>query len=232
MQRFTRLILLFAIAYAVLLISPAFLSRQFPPYPLIKWGDVADVLTPLILIPLYWLLFRLNRDELPALREVIAFAVFGALWVEGQGMHLGANSIGHLMKDLKSTDAYALTYFYDEVLGHYLWHAGVIALSALLAWRQWRNPFTESFRIRSIALAAFIYGATYFITTIEAGTAPIGLPFAVVVTIIGLWKRKELGTRPLAAFFIAAYVMATILFVAWGIYWRGLPQFSEVGVID
>jgi len=232
MQRFIRLILIFAVAYAVLLITPAFFSRQFPLYPLMKWGDVTDILTPLILVPIYWLLFRLNRDELPAPREVIVFLIFSALWVEGQGMHLGANSIGHLLKQLKNTDAFALTEFYDEVLGHYLWHAGVIALSALLIWRQWRNPFAESSRVRSIALAAFIYAATYFITTIEAGTAPIGLPFAVVIAVIGLIKRDELSRRPLFAFFVVAYIIATILFAVWGIYWRGLPQFSEVGIID
>ena len=92
--------------------------------------------------------------------------------------------------------------------------------------------FKESSRIRSIALAAFIYGVSYFITTIEAGIAPIGLPFAVVVTLIGLWQRKELRTRPVSAFFVAAYLIATILFAVWGIYWRALPQFSEVGIID
>ncbi len=231
-KHFFRLIHVFAIAYAVLLISPALFSRQFPPYPLLKWGDVTDILTPLILVPLYWLLVRLDRDEMPPMREMIAFLIFSALWVEGQGMHLGANSIGHVMKQLKSTDAYALTYFYDEGLSHYLWHGGVIALSALLIWRQWHNPFTENSSWHSIALAAFIYGATYFITTIEAGTALIGLPFAVVVAIIGLFKRNDIARRPLAAFFIVSYIIATILFAAWGIYWRGLPQFSEVGIIE
>lgn len=136
------------------------------------------------------------------------------------------------MKQLKSTDAYVLTEFYDESLSHYLWHGGVIALSALLIWRQWHNPFTENSSWRSIALAAFIYGATHFITTIEAGTALIGVPLAVVLAIIGVLNRDKLAQRPLAAFFIVAYVIATILFAAWGIYWRGLPQFSEVGIIE
>ena len=232
MLRLIRLILIFAIAYAVLLISPAFLSRQFPLAPLMKWGDVTDILTPLILIPLYWLLFRLYRDDLPAPRHVTAFMVFGALWIQGQGMHLSANSIGHLMKDLKDTDAFKLTYFYDEGLSHYLWHTGVMALNTLLMLRQWRHPFSESSRLTSIALAACIYGLTYFITTIEAGTAPVGVPFAVVIALIGLWKRKELSQRPLVAFFVASYLIAAILFAVWGIYWRGLPQFSQVGIID
>ncbi len=56
----SRLILIFALAFAILIITPAFLSQQFAPYPLMKTGDVTDVLTPVILIPLYWLLFRLR----------------------------------------------------------------------------------------------------------------------------------------------------------------------------
>ncbi len=148
-------------------------------------------------------------------------------------MHLGANSIRHLMKTLKSTDAYTLTEFYDEGLSHYLWHSGVIALSALLIWRQWRNPFADSAPIVSVAFSALVYGLTYFITTIEAGTAPVGVPFAVGAALFGLLKRKELGTKPLAAFFVAAYVIATILIVVWAALNGGrLPQSSEVGIIE
>jgi hypothetical protein len=56
-NRLSRLTLVFSITFAVLIISPAFLNRQFGPYPLMKTGDVIDLFTPLILIPLYWLLF-------------------------------------------------------------------------------------------------------------------------------------------------------------------------------
>src|SRR4051794_15386732 len=95
MSSSSRLILIFAIVFAILIINPAFLSQQFAPYPLLKWGDVTDILTPLILIPLYWLLFRQGNP--PSTLENILFLVFAAFWVEGQGMHLGANSIGHLL---------------------------------------------------------------------------------------------------------------------------------------
>jgi hypothetical protein len=47
-----------------------------------------------------------------------------AVWVEGQGMHLAANSIDNLIEGLASrqvvdilgTDIYRLTYFFDEHL--------------------------------------------------------------------------------------------------------------------
>ena len=141
MQRLTRLIVLFSILYAVLIISPAFLSRQFTFYPLMKVGDVTDILTPLILIPIYWLLFQIDKTKSFSAREIIVFMALAALWVEGQGMHLSSNSIGHLLKQVKDSDAYALTNFYDEILSHFLWHVGAIGLSVLLIARQIRNPF-------------------------------------------------------------------------------------------
>lgn len=230
MPSLSRLILIFAVVFAILIISPAFLNQQFGPYPLMKTGDVTDLLTPLVLIPLYWLLFRLDKN--PFAGEVIAFLVFAAMWVEGQGMHLGANSIGHLLQEAKDSDAYALTHFYDEVLSHYLWHVGLVGLTALLVWRQAKNPFAQAQgTLRSEIVAGVIYGITYFIIIVEAGTALVGIPFAILVSLFGLLRRKQLRQQPVTAFFFAAHLLATLLFLAWFMRWGGLPQFSEVGLI-
>src|SRR5689334_17708125 len=118
MNRLSRLTLIFAVVFAILILTPAFLSSQFGPYPLLKIGDVTDVLTPIILLPLYWLLFRIDDNRAFSVREVLVFLVFAALWAEGHGMHLGANSIGHLLEAEKTSDAGQLTHFYDEILGH------------------------------------------------------------------------------------------------------------------
>lgn len=224
----SRLILLFAVAFAVLLIAPAFLSQPFGPYPLMKTGDALDILTPLILIPLYWLLFRL--DEPPSTRDTLLFLILGAAWVEGQGMHLSANSIGHLLQDAKTTDVYTLTHFYDEILSHYLWHIGLVGLTALLIARQARRLFPPA----SILLergAGVIYGLVYFIIVIEAGTVPLGLPFALIVGALGLRWRGRLRQQPVTAFFTAAHLIASILFLIWFLRWGGFPQFSELGII-
>ncbi len=96
MQRLARLTLIFAILFAVFIIAPAFNSDRFAPYALMKNGDVLDLLTPLVLIPLYWLLFQIHPSRSPSQKEMLIFLIFAALWVQGQGMHLVANSIGHL----------------------------------------------------------------------------------------------------------------------------------------
>lgn len=234
MKRLPLLTLIFSIAFAVFFIAPAFLSKQLSFYPLMKAGDLLDIFTPLALIPLYWLLFRNGTDKAPGTMETVTFFVLAALWIEGQGMHLAANSIGHFLKGLTGTDAYSLANFYDEVLSHYMWHGGVMGLSLLLVLRQWRTPLTEGQTAKWMpGLAGFIYGFTFFIIIIEGATTAFGVPFATLFTLFGLiWGRNKLKQRPILLFFFVAYLTAAIFFAGWAIYWRGLPEFSQVGIID
>jgi len=233
MKRLSILILVFSISFAVFFMVPPFLNRQFGPYPLMKIADVFDLFTPFVLILLYWLLFRLDGKSAPSLSENLVFLIFAVFWVAGQGMHLTANSIGHLLKGMENSAVFNLTDFYDEVLGHYLWHFGVVGLSALLVYRQWRNPFTEARAVTwAVILAGVIYGFTYFAIIIEGATTPLGVPFSVLMVLFGLiWGRKKLKIQPLLFFFLIAYFLAVVLFLGWGIYWHGLPEFSKVGII-
>jgi len=232
MKRVSFYILLFSIAFVLFLIGPPLLSQECRLYPLMKIGDVVDVLTPLILMPLYWLLYRANENKGLSWRGILVFLVLAAFWVEGQGMHLSANSIGHLLKD-KGSEVYRLTYFYDEVLSHYLWHFGIVGLATLLIFRGWRGQVVEKpALVWLIIVAGIIHGFTLFTVVIEGGTAPLGISFSAVATVFGLvWGWKKLGHQPLLLFFTISYAVATILFAGWGIYWGGLPQFSELGII-
>jgi len=233
MKRTPILILIFSLVFLVFFIGPPFLGQQFALFPLMKNGDVLDILTPLVLIPLYWLLFRSVEKESRCWCGVLAFVVLAALWAEGQGMHLSANSIGHLVEKMKGTEAYALTYFYDEILSHYIWHLGIVGLSALLIFLSWRSQVAEKPALLwLIILSGIIHGFSLFMIVIEGGTAPIGISFSVLATVFGLvWGRKKLRQQPLLLFFTVSYAIATVLFAGWGIYWGGLPQFSELGII-
>lgn len=234
MQRLVRYTLIFTIVFAAFTISPAFLNKQFVAYPLMKNGDWIDLFTPLVLIPLYWLLFQVNREDTPSQSEVTAFLVLAALWVEGQGMHLGANAIGHLINDVAGSDIAELAHFLDEVLSHYLWHIGVVGLSALLIYRQWNHPFVnERSQFGLVIVAGIIHGFNYFIIIIEAATIYLGVPFAVFVVVFTLvWGRRKLRQQPILGFFFVTYLVAILLFFGWGLYWGGLPEFSKVGIIE
>jgi hypothetical protein len=233
MKRLSSIILAFSVAFAIFVMGPPFLGYEFSPYPLMKIADIFDLFTPLVLIPLYWMLFRMNRNEETSLKENLIFIFFTSFWVLGKGMQLTANSIGHLTANMTGSDIYSLTYFYDEVLGHYLWHFGVIGLSALLIYHQWKNPFTKEIGLtwKNIP-AGIIYGFTFFAMVVEGQTTLMGVPFAALVAIwcFILWRNK-FNRQPLISLFLVGYLVATILFIVWGIWQHGLPEFTEVGII-
>ena len=233
MKRLSVIILIFSIAFTVFFMAPPLLGYRFGPYPLMHIADILDLFTPLILIPLYWLLFRLDEKRTTASNITLVFTIFAAFWVLGQGMHLAANSIGHLLKGMEGSDAYILADFYDEVLSHYLWHFGVIALSGLLIYRQWRHPLTKGRALNwAIILAGVLYGFTYFALIIEGATTPMGVPFSVLAVLFMLiYGRRKLTQQPVLFFFLVGYLFAILLFLVWGIWWGGLPEFSQVGII-
>jgi hypothetical protein len=221
MARLSRLTLIFAFLFLVFVIGLPFLSRPFGPYPLMKTQDAVDLFTPLVLIPVYWLLLQLGQEKTPRVSETMVFLVLASLWVEGQGIHLAANSIGHLTEAFAGSQAAALTYFYDEVLSHFMWHAGIIGLSLLLIYRQWKDPFAGARAGLGIEIGGgILHGLSYGLMVLEGATTVIGLPAAaIVVTLVLGWGRGKLRQQPLLAFFLVAYLTAIVLFLAWRAYW-------------
>jgi hypothetical protein len=229
MKRLPLFTLLFAVLSAVFFLLLIFLRIPFTLYPLMSYQDALDILTPLVLIPIYWTLFKLASSEEPKLAEEIAFMVLGSLWVLGQGMHLAANSVNNLSEglaakqviDILGTDIYTLTYFFDEYLSHFLWHLGVVGLASLLIYRAWRNPERLTTNWWYAGIAGFIYGLTAFMFFDEGQTAAmIGFPFSLIATLIFLiWGRKKLSQSPLLAFFFIAFLVALILLAGWWLYW-------------
>lgn len=233
MKRLSLLILVFSIFFALFLISPGLLNIPFGPYPSMQVADVFDLLTPIVLIPIYYLLLYYGSAEKPDLRTTIIFLVFVAIWVEGQGMHLAANSIGHFLEYGDGSLLSQITYFYDEILSHFLWNFGIIALSAQLIYRNWQYPFSDGAgRLIWVVLAGIIYGFTFFASGIEGGTILLSIPFAILAALFCLitgWGNYKIG--PVNTFFLTGYGLAALAFTIWGIYWGSYPQFSELGWI-
>lgn len=229
MKHLAYLTLGFSLLFAAMLLLPPFTPAQFGPYPLLKFGDVIDLFTPLVLIPLYWLLLKTGRQPVYPVKENIGFLLLAALWVEGQGMHLAANAIGHLLEGMPQSQAYALTNFVDEYLSHYLWHAGVMGLSAVLIGGQWNNLNLRRRWIWPEGMAGVLHGFLFFIIVIEGNTVPMGFPFAVISSIgLGWRARHKLNQQPLLAFFFVAYLVATLLFIGWRVYWGDFRPFSQL----
>ncbi|MCC7450400.1 MAG: hypothetical protein IT324_23475 [Anaerolineae bacterium] len=240
MKRLSLLTLIFAAVSAVFLLLLIVLRSPFPLYPLVSYQDALDILTPFVLIPIYWLLFKAAAQDSSSPAEEIVFLLLAVIWVLGHGMHLATNAIDNLIGtlarrqvvDVTGTDIYHLTYFFDEHLSHYLWDTGTVGLAALLIYREWRRPAGIQTIWWAALLAGLIYGFTYFCIFLEGQSTALGLPFALLVTLLTLWRgRQRLGQQPILAFFFIACLTAVVLFLGWGLYWRGFPQFSDVGLI-
>jgi hypothetical protein len=239
-KRLPGLTLVFAILSVVFILLLIFFRFSFGPYPLVSWQDVLDMLTPLVLIPVYWLLFKYAAAEPPSLAEELAFMVLAALWVLGHGMHLSANAIDNLAEglarqhviDITPTSIYQLTYFFDEHLGHVVWHLGIAGLAALLVYREVRRPPLGAAARWVTVAAGLIYGILFFCIFIEGQTVALGLPFTAALTLWGLAAGpRRLRQRPVLAFFFVAGALALVLLAGWGLYWRGFPQFTDLGWI-
>ncbi len=240
MKRLSLLTLVFAILSVVFFLLLIFFRIPFALYPLMSYQDTFDILTPLVLIPTYWLLFRSAATGESSRAEEIAFMLLAAIWVLGHGIHLSANSINNLAEalakkqvvDITSTSVYQLTYFFDEHLGHYLWHIGILGMVALLVYREWRRPTGIATTWWAAILSGLLYGFTYFCIFLEGQTVVLGLPFAIIITLLALiWGRQKLAQRPILAFFFITCLVALVFFGSWGLYWGGFPQFSDVGLI-
>lgn len=224
-------VLAFALAFSAFIIMPALLGKPFPPNPLLHWADILDLFTPLVIIPLYWLLFRDTTRGASGTTSNIAFLVLASLWVEGQGMHLSANSISNLL-GAGSTTIHDLVYFYDEALSHYLWHFATIGLSVLLLSLIKISSNSATVHWPLIGPSAVLYGFTFFLAVNEGGTVPLGLPAAALIALWIAFSRRHLTrTHNLVAFFVVGYGVAVALFLGWYVYWGGFPEFSEVGLI-
>lgn len=225
--------LIFSIALVVFVLGPPFLSYEFGPYPLMDLADVLDLFTPLVILPLYWLLFNFNGVKPASVKANLIFMVFAAFWVLGQSMHLSANSIGHLTESMPGTPVYSLTYFYDETLGHYLWHFGMIGLSGLLIYRQRNDTVTNIKEMPWInIIGGAVYGFVFFAMIVEGSTVPLGLPFAVLAVFFILFlSRRGKIQQPLYLFFLAGYSAVLVLLAIWGIWHHGFPGFFETGMV-
>jgi hypothetical protein len=137
-------------------------------------------------------------------------------YTQGHGIHLAANSIANV-------DPSSTSHLWDEVVGHYIWYGGLALVVAALALAAGDRPATRS--PFGIALAV-LFGFTVFTNSVEGGTPWLGLATGAAFVVWGLRRRDRL-----AWLLVPAYAVAVVALLAWGSYWRGWPQFSELGWI-
>jgi hypothetical protein len=184
-------------------------------------GDWIDLVTPFAVAAAAAVtLALLGGGAWPIALAVVA----GVLYVDGHGIHLAANSIGH---EELSGEAEDVTHFWDEPFSHHEWHLGWILLLAAVCLAESRSGRATG-RPRSLALAtatALLLGFTLFTSTVEGGTWWLALAGAVLFAV---WAWKD--PRPLLLTCAGGLVLAAILIGAYAIWQGGVPQFTDAGL--
>ena len=190
---------------ALTLLGEAFKTR------LIWYLRFADMVDLVLVAPLYLVslvLFYeqfLNRAVAPWLRR--AFLALAVIFMYGHAMHVTANAINTFSTEIRGygaiipADAYALIYFLDETLSHWIVFLARFSLFAcLLELELGAQPAAE--RARSpwpgLALGA-VYGVWQAIVFTEG--QKVLLAPVVVLALGGLWFWQwRLSRKPLASF--------------------------------
>jgi hypothetical protein len=226
----------YAVVLAAFLLVPPYLKASVGPPQAFTLQEAADLLTPLVVIPLAWLVFDLSGGL--GRRGLAAFLVIGALWVEGQGIHLAANAIGDAFPPGGAKAFYAtvpgdLDLWLDETLSHWMWHVAWVALSVLVlagATRASASPVGRA--SLTAAVAGLVHGATFFLVSVEGVTTLLGIPASVLILAWGLLEaRRGRARQPVVTFFLVTTVVTLLGYVGWGAlnHWT-LPEFSKVGL--
>ena len=116
-----------------------------------------------------------------------------------------------------------VVYLWDEVVGHYVWYAGLALLVAALALA------VADRRPRGGLLAyllAVLVGVTNTTNSIEGQTPWLGIATAAVFALWGLFTRDGMGR-----YLLTSYGVSLALLVAFGVWQGGFPEFSELGWI-
>lgn len=189
-------------------------------------GDLADVLTPVLLVLLYALVLRQLPRTDPRPRFLFALGCVALLI--GHGIHVAANSIHDAIDRAGLTDPAGLVNWWDEHVSHYTVHgAKALLCVALTALETERDPTIK--RPALFWIGALAYGFIAFTEGVEGQTVPLVLPFVVLYLAWSLGRGRPLA--PVRLFYTLAALVSILLFAYWGIAHRGFPEFSQVGLI-
>ncbi len=230
-------LLAYAVALALFLLVPPFLKQRVGPPEGFTLQEATDLLTPLVVIPLAWLVFhRAGRLGRPGF---VLFLVAAVAWVDAHGIHLAANAIGDAFPPGGAAAFYQtvpgdLDYWLDETLSHWLWHLAWVALSVLVIAAATRSRRSGTAPLGATSAAAgFLHGATFFFVTVEGVTTALGIPWSILLL---AWSvvavRRRLARRPVVVFFLVTAVVTLSGYLAWGALngWT-LPEFSAKGLL-
>lgn len=191
--------------------AAAFVFQQVPAF-IGDAGTWVDLITPFVVVGVAaWAL----RDA-PHRAAVVALAAAVA-YVDGHGIHLAANDIGHFDVTGKAED---VRHFWDENWGHLEWHLGFVGLLAALVLADGSTQRPD----RRHLVAAALIGWTLFTNTVEGNDWPLTF---VAAGAFAAWAIA-VPRRSVVAVTVST-LFASALLGIWIAWHGGVPAFSELG---
>ena len=196
-------------------------------------GDLIQILGAFPLLSLYaWIALDLHARHPAAARIASVLFIAGVAYALGFGVHVAANSIHDMLDQTGLGDPWGLAYFWDEHLGHYVVDASRVAFAVCLtAWESKAGAAWGGMASAPLVLGALAYGFIYFATGVEGQTVPLALPFSLAYAVWSLARRRTGVTGPVRAFYTIAALTSILLFLVWGVWHRGFPEFSRTGLL-
>lgn len=195
-------------------------------------GDMIQLLGTLPLLALYASIALDLHARHPSPRLAFLLFVAGVTFALGSGIHVAANSIHDMLDHTKLGDPWGLAYFWDEHLGHYMVDASRAAFAVGLTALESKSPAaSEDGAPWRLPLGALAYGFIYFATGVEGQTVPLALPVSIGFAIGSLARGGPWTARPVRTFYAVAAIVSIVLFLIWGVWHRGFPEFSRTGLL-
>ena len=174
-----------------------------------RWVDWMTLLTPYAVVGSALAALRAAATD----RRGWTIALVGAAsYTQGHAINLSANSISNARGDE------APTHLWDEVVGHWLWYAGVALLVVALA-----RAVEVDARPTGLVLA-IASGMTWTTNALEGTTAVGSLAVATALAGWG-WRRRAEGSGRLL---LTAFGLSAVLLTAYGLWHMGFPAPSQL----
>jgi hypothetical protein len=187
-------------------------------------------------------------DGAPSIFLLLLFIGFTS-YALGRGMHVAANGIHDMMAVTGGRDPWGLALFWDERAGHQFVDVArilfAVALCGLEPRRPDGTPGATTAHVSNdpprgsgllLVVGAVAYGFIYFATAVEGQTVFLALPFSAALATWAVRARRPSSAArssfgPVTRFFVTAAVVSLLLFLFYGFWQGGFPEFTSVGIL-
>jgi hypothetical protein len=158
----------------------------------------------------------------------------------GHSMHMTANSINTYSTEIKNykdiipVDTYALIYFLDEQLGHWLLYFGLFGVLGVWTW----SCKIESTKLTSLLLCGSMFGISYGVVLVESSQVWLAPIFVIWLLGSSLFSAKQrnqrflalVNTNPIAQFTSSAAIGILIGMSVYFLITGGFVEPSKYGL--